>query len=50
MGKNLDMLFYLIGYGAGNSAGKREIVIEDAGITCADDGEGNITITINGGD
>lgn len=45
----MDMKSYLIGYGAGNSAGKREVIISE-GITCADDGEGNITITSNGGD
>lgn len=42
--ENLDMTSYIIGYRAGNIIGQRQVIIQD-GFTCADDGEGNITIT-----
>lgn len=44
-----DSASYVMGHAAGKTAGKSIVVIEE-GVTCADDGEGNITITSNGGD
>lgn len=41
----MDLLSYLLGYSSGKSAGKGIVIIQDEGITCTDDGEGNITIT-----
>lgn len=40
----MDIISYIIGYDAGESKAQGTVVI-DGGITCADDGEGNITIT-----
>ena len=40
----LSYILYLLGFGRGKEAGKSDVVIE-SGITCTDDGSGNITIT-----
>lgn len=43
-----DDTSYIMGYTSGKTAGKSDVVIE-SGITCTDDGNGNITITeVNG--
>lgn len=41
---NFDEVSYIIGYQKGKKAGTENIVIE-GGVTCTDDGNGNITIT-----
>ena len=39
-----EFFMYLLGFLRGKAAGTRHVVI-DSGITCTDDGSGNITIT-----
>lgn len=40
----IDIVAYLLGFFKGKAIGVQEVVIE-GGITCTDDGNGNVTIT-----
>lgn len=44
----MDILSYIIGYTSGEAANSGVVDIE-GGVTCTDDGEGNVTITEEGG-
>ncbi len=41
---SFDMASYIMGHTDGEKSGAGEVIIE-SGITCTDDGEGNVTIS-----